>query len=490
MITWMQKHKKYLVVTIWVSTIAFVGAGFVGWGAYDMNTSRAKSVAKVGSRDISISQFQQKYSTIYEYYLSATNGKFNQEQAEQMGLDKVVLQRLIQDNVMLNYADELGLGVSDEEIILALMVDPNFMVDGKFDKAKYEDSLKQARISPKDYEKNLADSLLLDKLFNALKIDTNSKDLDMLASSYFMEDRLSVEIISLNRADIKVDENELKSIWEKNKDKYLTQTKYNLKGKFIPKVVSDENLTLLQEYYEENRAQYRDGFDKILSFEAAKERVKDDYDMRQTRKLALSEYLKAKKGEVELEFDLIALDDDYEFEAQELKNTQIGEYIKPVKYRINYQDGYLISRLDSKDLPKPMDYEEARYLIVDEYKDNKLKEGLENRAKSALTNFKGRDIGFISRENMSKIDGLNETQSATFINSIFENSDKSGYVILGDKIAVYKITDQKLPNFKDISKHEDLLKNSAFSIKNEQLIEDLLSSLQHRYKIEQYYKGQ
>ena len=65
MITWMQKHKKYLVVTIWVSTIAFVGAGFVGWGAYDMNTSRAKSVAKVGSRDISISQFQQKYSTIY-----------------------------------------------------------------------------------------------------------------------------------------------------------------------------------------------------------------------------------------------------------------------------------------------------------------------------------------------------------------------------------------------------------------------------------------
>ena len=189
MITWMQKHKKYLVVTIWVSTIAFVGAGFVGWGAYDMNTSRAKSVAKVGSRDISISQFQQKYSTIYEYYLSATNGKFNQEQAEQMGLDKVVLQRLIQDNVMLNYADELGLGVSDEEIILALMVDPNFMVDGKFDKAKYEDSLKQARISPKDYEKNLADSLLLDKLFNALKIDTNSKDLDMLASSYYMEDR-------------------------------------------------------------------------------------------------------------------------------------------------------------------------------------------------------------------------------------------------------------------------------------------------------------
>ncbi|WP_245821627.1 SurA N-terminal domain-containing protein, partial [Campylobacter vulpis] len=27
MLTWMQHHKKYLVVTIWISVIAFVGAG-------------------------------------------------------------------------------------------------------------------------------------------------------------------------------------------------------------------------------------------------------------------------------------------------------------------------------------------------------------------------------------------------------------------------------------------------------------------------------
>jgi len=34
MITWMQTHKKWLIITIWIATIAFVGAGFVGWGAY------------------------------------------------------------------------------------------------------------------------------------------------------------------------------------------------------------------------------------------------------------------------------------------------------------------------------------------------------------------------------------------------------------------------------------------------------------------------
>lgn len=490
MITWMQKHKKYLVVTIWVSTIAFVGAGFVGWGAYDMNTNRAKSVAKVGNRNISIGEFQQKYGTMYDYYLNASSGKFSQEQAEEMGLDRIVLQRLIQDNIMLSYADELGLSVSDEEIILALMVDPNFLTDGKFDKIKYENALKQARISPKDYEQNLANALLLDKLFNALRVGVDSKDLDMLASSYFMQDRVSAQVVSVDRDSIKVDENELKSIWEKNKDKYLTKTKYNLKSKFIPKVVSDENLTALKEYYDENRAEYRDGFDKILSFEVAKERVKDDYDMRQTRKLALSEYLKAKKGEIELEFDMVALDGDHGFDSEELRVMQIGEYLKPFEYRVDYKDGYLISKLESKELPKPMAYEDAKELIIDEYIDNKLKESLEAKAKSALEQFSGNDIGFVARDTRPEIAGLSEIEVAQFVNSIFENSTKDGYIILGNKAVVYKILDQKLADFKELGRYENLIRNSAISIKNEQLIEDLLSSLQHRYKIEQYYKGQ
>ncbi|MCJ7766283.1 MAG: SurA N-terminal domain-containing protein, partial [Thiovulaceae bacterium] len=53
MITWMQRHRKYLVITIWISTFAFIGAGFVGWGQYSYG-DKAGAVAKVG--DVSISQ--------------------------------------------------------------------------------------------------------------------------------------------------------------------------------------------------------------------------------------------------------------------------------------------------------------------------------------------------------------------------------------------------------------------------------------------------
>ena len=60
MITWMQRHKKWLVITIWISTIAFVGAGFVGWGSYDYG-KQSGAVAVVGDREISVEEFQQEY---------------------------------------------------------------------------------------------------------------------------------------------------------------------------------------------------------------------------------------------------------------------------------------------------------------------------------------------------------------------------------------------------------------------------------------------
>ena len=103
MITWMQKHKKYLVVTIWVSTIAFVGAGFVGWGAYDFNKSRATSIAKVGNIDISYQRFQQAYSQLFNYYSQMSGRQLSEDEANQLGLANAAAEGLIRETLLLNY---------------------------------------------------------------------------------------------------------------------------------------------------------------------------------------------------------------------------------------------------------------------------------------------------------------------------------------------------------------------------------------------------
>ena len=112
----MQKHKKYLVITIWVSTIAFVGAGFVGWGSYDFS-STSNAVAVVGENKVSINEMQREYSRLYGIYNQLVGGTLDEEQAKKMGIEEQALNNLIVKALMLNYAYDLGLRASKEEII-------------------------------------------------------------------------------------------------------------------------------------------------------------------------------------------------------------------------------------------------------------------------------------------------------------------------------------------------------------------------------------
>ncbi|QQF51422.1 peptidylprolyl isomerase [Campylobacter fetus] len=484
MLTWMQKHKKYLVVTIWISTIAFVGAGFVGWGAYDLNSNRATSVAKVGNRNITIQEFQKTYSNLYNYYSSLSEGKFTQEQADEMGLDRIALQRLIQENLFLNYADDIGLMVSKEELIAALTSDEGFQVDGKFDKSRYEDTLKRARITPKDFENELTNKLLLNKFFDAINLKTNQTDLDILASSYFMEDKVSINIIKVDKNSILVDENELKDLWEKSKNRYLTKSKFELQTQFIPQTNIDVNDTVLEEFFEENRGNYRDGFDKLLTFDKAKDDVKYDYELKQARKTALEEYLKIKKRESNATTAVTVLEDNEDFPINELRDAKVGDVLKPFEYK----NGYMIAELVGKNMPEVMSYEEAKDALTKVYMDEKGKKLLEEKAKQSLNNFSGKDIGFVSRDTKKSIDGLSETEYLTFIMKLFESPNKNGYVMLDTKAVVYSILEQRLLNLDKVKEYNALLSQNASAIKNGQLERDLLDALQKRYKIEQYYK--
>ena len=80
MITWMQRHRKYLVITIWISTFAFIGAGFVGWGQYKYG-EKSGAVAKVGDISITNRELQQAYSQLFDRYSRMFQGQFDQEQA-------------------------------------------------------------------------------------------------------------------------------------------------------------------------------------------------------------------------------------------------------------------------------------------------------------------------------------------------------------------------------------------------------------------------
>ena len=148
MITWMQRHKRWLVITIWISTIAFVGAGFVGWGSYEYG-KQGGVVAVVGEREVSVEEYQEEYSNLYEQYSKMFGSMFNKELAEQLKLKDVAYKQVLQRNLILSYADSLGLDVTNEDIAKELVKYDAFIKDGKFDKDTYIKVLAQNKLTPK-----------------------------------------------------------------------------------------------------------------------------------------------------------------------------------------------------------------------------------------------------------------------------------------------------------------------------------------------------
>ncbi|WP_456451732.1 SurA N-terminal domain-containing protein, partial [Hydrogenimonas sp.] len=155
----MQKHRKYLVITIWISTIAFVGAGFVGWGTYQYG-SKSNAVAMVGDIPISLEEFQHAYGNAYQQYNQAMGGRLDEATAKKLGLQKQVLQSLIYQALVKNFAKEHGIVVSDEEVQKAILAIPAFQKEGKFDKATYLAVLQGMRMKPKTFEASMKDDLL------------------------------------------------------------------------------------------------------------------------------------------------------------------------------------------------------------------------------------------------------------------------------------------------------------------------------------------
>ena len=175
MITWMQRHKKWLVITIWISTIAFVGAGFVGWGSYEYG-KQGGVVAVVGDREVTVEEYNQEYSNLYDQYSRMFGSMFNNELAEQLKLKDAAYRQLLQKNLIMAYGNSLGLDVTNEEVARELVKYQAFSKDGKFDKETYIKVLAQNRMTPKVFEESLKRNLLLQKVQTLFQLNPTANE--------------------------------------------------------------------------------------------------------------------------------------------------------------------------------------------------------------------------------------------------------------------------------------------------------------------------
>ena len=344
--------------------------------------------------------------------------------------------------------------------------------------------LRRARINPTDFEDNLKLTILLDKLRTILNLPASKEDIAMMEASFFMQDKLAVQVVNADQNEIKVDEKELKDLWEINKNNYTTKTLYGIDTYFVESEKSDANESVLKSYYNENQDKYKGLDDKIKPFSEVKAEVNKDYNIEQSKTNALEKYVAVKKAELATNGFVSVNEDNATFSLDEIKGAKVGEVIKPFIYK----DGYLIARVKSITPPQPMSFEQAREMVLEIYNEKKQKELLTAKAKAALENFKGTDVGFVSRDVNGSIAGLNESDTRAFVAQLFDANNKKGYVILEDKAVIYDILEQRLLTNNIDNNYKQITQQNVTMLKNNELIKDLTNKLQQYYEVKEYVK--
>jgi peptidyl-prolyl cis-trans isomerase D len=489
MISWMQKHNKYLVVTIWIATIAFIGAGFVGWGSYQYG-SKAGKIAKVGDIEISKARFDMAYQDIYQRYNQMMQGKLDDKKAKEIGIQKQAFASLATEALLLNLANEFGIIVSEEEIAAELAKIPSFQTDGKFDLTVYEGFLKSRRIKAKLFDEVIHDDLVIKKLLSLLGNESLPFEREVVGSAINVSDKIAYKIIDDADLNLTIDENGLKKYWEEHRADYLTPKIYQLD--ILWKTSKDVNITDadLNEFYAKNSYNYIDGDGKQLTLENAKEQVIIDFKMKKTKKLALKEYVAFKKDQIDKsETKTVALNDTI-FSSEiweELKGKDVNTTMKPKAVKDRYATIKIVDIVE----PKEMSFKEAKAKATVAYKEILKADRLTELAESALKNFDQSPYevsNFLTLDSQERLKTLETDKSLQFLQKLFTSQKEKGIITVGDKMVVYKILEQKMLKMEDKSK-SDLINNSANQIKMEDFQSNLLKILGQKYIIQKFVEG-
>jgi len=297
MITWMQRHKKYLIITIWISTIAFVGAGFVGWGQYSYG-DKAGAVAKVGEIEITMGELQKGYSRLYSQYNKMFQGNFDEEKAKQFGLQKQALQQLTQQALILNLADSYDLEISDAELLAELKTQEAFFDNGVFDKEIYKQVLSRNNLNMKEYETDVKKSLLIQKTLNLLPVKASTNESNILNTIMQIADKVNYKILSNKDIAIDTSDASLKPFWETVSQKFMTEMSYEVNYIKQEKLAQSYDEAKIAKRYQENKTHFKDSEGKILSLEKAKDAVIAELNAKATKDKALRTYIAYKKGKL------------------------------------------------------------------------------------------------------------------------------------------------------------------------------------------------
>ncbi|MEI8596229.1 peptidylprolyl isomerase [Photobacterium sp. Hal280] len=265
----MMERMREGVSSIWVKIIlsliifSFV---FAGVGSYLANSNQPVA-AKIDGEEISQNQFEQAYqnernrmqSQLGEYFSTLMGDPGYVQQFR-----RSVLDRLVNDALIEQRANELGLRISDDQVKQAIRSMPEFQRDGKFDNEVYASLLRRSRFTPDQFAEYMRTDMLRQQLLSAIQGSDFALGNELAQLQQLEQQQREVRSLTLNldtfKATAEISESDSKDYYEQHPEAFTRPEQVKvayieLSGDTLKNTmdVSDDELNA---YYQDNLAKF------------------------------------------------------------------------------------------------------------------------------------------------------------------------------------------------------------------------------------------
>ncbi len=161
MLQWLRKTSRSWFITLAIGAIVVV---FIFWGVGSYKSARSQEAAEVNGTVIPMTEFMRHYNDLVKQYQERSGGELTPEMVNALRLKEMALGQLVEETLLLQAGQRLGLEVSDAELQHQIQSYPAFRQDGKFDEKRYLWLLSRNHLSPQDFETLERQQLLLRKV--------------------------------------------------------------------------------------------------------------------------------------------------------------------------------------------------------------------------------------------------------------------------------------------------------------------------------------
>ena len=264
----MRRHKGWLKWSLALVVLTFVVFYIPDFLTTTTGASPNETIADVEGEAITVGSFTRRYNAQVQAYRNAYGGQMNDQLLKQLGIDRQILQQLIDEEAMVAESRKQGITVSDVEIRERILALPGFQESGKFvGEQRYRQILQiqNPPLTTTEFENSLRRALMIEKLRTALTGWMSVNDTDVIAEFRKRNEKVKLDVVPVTaeafKSQVTVTDAELVPFFEKAKDKYRIGEKRKIKYAQVNVEQVRGTITVpeaeIAAFYQQNLSQYQ-----------------------------------------------------------------------------------------------------------------------------------------------------------------------------------------------------------------------------------------